>query len=93
MTPNQKLASIRAGAAATAAGIGASVGFAAVEIAGFGAAGMIGGGAGIGCSAGPVGATFGALAGLSLFGLAVVVKSVYDASTPDDVGPLADGVQ
>jgi hypothetical protein len=55
------------------AGIGAGVGLAAVQASGLSAAGMVGSGTGIGAAAGPVGAAFGAIAGLAVVGLLHVV--------------------
>jgi len=47
---------------------GAAVGYGAIAASGFTAAGMMGGGAGIGAAAGPVGAAVGSLAGLAAYG-------------------------
>ena len=55
--------------AAVATGTGAAVGYGAVAASGYTAAGMVGGGAGVGMAAGPVGIAFGALSGLAAYGL------------------------
>lgn len=56
--------------AAMSALSGAAVGLTAVSVSGMTAVGMIGGGAGFGAAAGPVGASVGALAGLAMYGIA-----------------------
>lgn len=53
--------------AAVSTAAGGAVGSAAVAATGLTAAGMVGGGAGIGCVAGPVGFAVGALVGLSAY--------------------------
>lgn len=49
--------------------VGSAAGLAATKVAGLNAVGMIGGGAGIGWAAGPVGALGGAVVGLAGYGL------------------------
>ena len=53
------------GSAAAGAGLGAV----AVSATGFTAAGMVGGGAGIGMAAGPLGVIAGAISGLAVYGV------------------------
>ncbi|MDQ5911238.1 MAG: hypothetical protein QG599_3335 [Pseudomonadota bacterium] len=60
----EKVAKVAGSAAA-----GAAVGYGAIAATGLTAAGMVGGGAGIGAAAGPVGATIGAITGLAAYGL------------------------
>jgi phage-related tail protein len=55
--------------AAVSTAAGGAVGSAAIAATGLTAAGMVGGGAGIGCAAGPVGFAVGALVGLSAYGV------------------------
>ncbi len=75
-----------AGAAGAFAGAaGAAAGRAAVRHAGLTAAGMVGRGAGVGASAGPVGATFGALAALALYGGYITYRSMAGPQSPEDV--------
>lgn len=53
---------------------GAGAGYSVVAATGMTAAGMIGGGAGIGTAAGPVGAVAGALLGLAAYGLYRIIR-------------------
>jgi len=58
------------GVKATVSGVaGAGAGYGLVALSGLSAAGMVGGGAGVGCAAGPVGIVVGGLAGLALYGI------------------------
>lgn len=54
---------------AGSAAAGAAVGYGAIAASGLTAAGMVGGGAGIGAAAGPVGAAIGAITGLAAYGI------------------------
>ncbi len=63
-----------AGKAAASAGVGAATGYGVITATGMTAAGMVGGGAGIGAAAGPVGVAFGALAGLSVYAVYRVIR-------------------
>ena len=63
-------------AGAASAGTCAAIGGAVIAASGMSAAGMVGGGAGIGAAAGPVGAVFGAVAGLAVFGVVVTANAV-----------------
>ena len=53
---------------------GGAIGYGIVSISGMSAVGMVGGGAGVGMSAGPVGTVVGAIAGLALFGACRAIK-------------------
>lgn len=58
-----------------AAGIGAGIGATAIRMSGMTAVGMVGGGAGVGSAASPVGTAVGALAGVTLLSLACTVHA------------------
>jgi hypothetical protein len=64
-----------------ATGAGASIGCWAVAASGMTAVGMVGGGAGVGSAAGPVGVAVGAMGGLATYGL---VRAVVDLVEPDN---------
>ena len=55
--------------AAGSSAVGAGAGYAAMEVGGMAALGLVGEGAGIGCAAGPAGAVAGAILGLAAYGL------------------------
>lgn len=55
--------------AAYSSAVGGVAGGTVIAATGLTAAGMVGGGAGIGCAAGPVGVAVGALAGLAIYGV------------------------
>jgi hypothetical protein len=57
-----------------ATGAGAGVGYGAVSATGMTAAGIVGGGAGFGCPAGPLGAAAGAILGLAVLGVYSIFK-------------------
>lgn len=66
-----------------AGGLGGLVGGIAVRSAGLTAAGMVGGGAGIGAPAGPVGVAVGVLTGLALYGVVRLGRDVFTAASYD----------
>lgn len=65
---------------AVAAGAGAIVCGQAVSVSGMTAAGMVGGGAGFGAAAGPVGAVAGAVGGLAAYGVARTIGDMIENS-------------
>lgn len=66
---------------ASAGVAGALLGRGVILRAGWKAAGMMGGGSGIGAKALPVGMTFGAMLGLSAYGLGRTAREVYREAT------------
>lgn len=61
----------------TSATIGGAVGYVAIRISGFKAAGMTGGGSGVGGSAINVGVAFGTVAGVAVYGVCQTAAQEY----------------